>query len=612
METTISVDKIKLVIWDLDETLWNGTISEGSVEIVEEFASFIKNTIDSGIMHSICSKNDYCTVKGKLEEYGLWEFFVFPSINWEPKGNRIKGIIDSMNLRAENVLFIDDNIQNIKEALYFNENMMALLPSEALPITKHTFPKTDLEHKRLKQYKVLEAKVESQRDYSSNEDFLMSCNINVTIHRDCTENLDRLHELAMRSNQLNYTKNRCSKEELMALFCDTSVDSGYVTVSDRFGDYGIVGFFCIRDNKAIHYLFSCRTLGMLVEQYVYMQLNCPEIHVIGGVVTELNKSDIPKWINQIQNAAPDAQKESVESTHSILFKGPCDISQVFSFIKENDNIKHEFTYVNDVGLSIAGHNHCAQIASSLIMTQEERDTILSQCIWFDENSFQTQLRHKQFDYLVLSMVTDASLGLYRHKATNKYVAFYCRKYDITREEYLKKYENDVLRPSKLEYSSKDLESFLMNFEHVPNENFEVTIQSLSAIYEILTRSKTKLVLLLGSERKYPGETSFTYQDREKEHAKLNACIRAWAKDKEDVILMPIDQYITDDKCFLDTINHFKKIVYYRVAKDLVGHLNRDEKIEVCNKGILYKQIIKQKLRSIVRVIKNAIKWRKTR
>lgn len=610
MENQVSIDKIKLVIWDLDETLWSGTISEGTVEIVEEFASFIKITTDAGIVHSICSKNDFDIAKKKLQEYKLWEYFVFPSINWESKGGRIKNIISSMNLRAENVLFIDDNIQNIKEALFYNEKMMVLLPTEALSITKHIFPQNDIEHKRLKQYKVLEAKNESQKNYTSNEEFLLSCNIKVTIYTDCIAHIDRLHELLMRSNQLNYTKNRCSKEELLTLFNDTSIYSGYVTVSDNFGDYGIVGFFCIKDNKAIHYLFSCRILGMLVEQYVYMQLNCPEIEVVGEVVTILNKWDVPVWINNAHNNTNTGlkrQKDQAIPTHSILFKGPCDISQVFSFIKENDYIKHEFTYVNDYGLSIEGHNHCAQIASSITMSQNEKDKILSQCFWLDKNCFDTELHDVKFDYVVLSMVTDASLGLYRHKETNKYVAFYCRKYDVTHKEYFSKFENNVLKPSRLAYDLKDCELFFDNFEYVPNDDFEVTLQSISIIHEALESKKTKLILLLGSEREYPGEVSFTYRDREKEHKKLNSRIRLWAENKDDVILIPIDNYVADDKCFLDTINHFKKIVYYRMAQDLISILSKNESMEICDKGTLYKQIIKEKLRPIVRVIKNAIK-----
>ena len=317
MKEMISVEKIKLIIWDLDDTLWMGTISEGEVKAVGAFVSLIQKTTDAGIVHSICSKNDFGVAKQKLQEIGIWDFFVFPSINWEPKGNRIKTLIADMKLRPENVLFIDDNLQNLKEAAFYCEHLMTLSPEKALELAEYPFQKTDPQHKRLKQYKVLEAKMENQKEYSSNEDFLFSCNIQVSIQKDCLSQVDRLYDLAMRSNQLNYTKNRCSKDELIQTFKDPSVDSGYITVTDRFGDYGIVGFYCIniKENKAIHFLFSCRTLGMLVEQYVYMQLHCPEIDVVGGVVTALNDRDNPPWINQtIYPSTPPPQIQRVKRT----------------------------------------------------------------------------------------------------------------------------------------------------------------------------------------------------------------------------------------------------------------------------------------------------------
>ena len=114
---------------------------------------------------------------------------------------------------------------------------------------------------------------------------------------------------------------------------------------------------------------------------------------------------------------------------------------------------------------------------------------------------------------------------------------------------------------------------------------------------------TKLILLLGSERKYPGEVSYTYQDREKEHIKLNSMIRSWAEGKEDVVLLSFDNYLDSDKLFLDTINHFKKIVYFRMAKDLVRRLEKVESIEICDNSVLYKKILKEKIKHGVRIIK---------
>ena len=51
-------DKIKLVIWDLDETFWQGTFSEGNVEIPDQNRRLIALLTDIGIVNSICSKND--------------------------------------------------------------------------------------------------------------------------------------------------------------------------------------------------------------------------------------------------------------------------------------------------------------------------------------------------------------------------------------------------------------------------------------------------------------------------------------------------------------------------------------------------------------------------
>ena len=51
-------EKIKMIIWDLDETFWKGTLSEEDVMIPEENRSLIRKLTDAGIVNCICSKND--------------------------------------------------------------------------------------------------------------------------------------------------------------------------------------------------------------------------------------------------------------------------------------------------------------------------------------------------------------------------------------------------------------------------------------------------------------------------------------------------------------------------------------------------------------------------
>ena len=293
-ENKIELKNIKLIIWDLDETLWKGTISEEKVKIEPEILDFIENTLDIGIVHSICSKNEFEVAKNQLGKNKIWKYFVFPSIDWTAKGMRIQNIISRMNLRDTNVLFIDDNIQNLNEAKFYCKEIKTALPDQIKELNNQAkkIEKKDLNRKRLKQYKILEDKESLKVNYNSNEEFLKSCNIKVEINNNCLEEADRLHELLMRSNQLNYTKFRQDKNEFIKLLKDPEVNSGYVKVHDKFGDYGIVGLFSVKNNKAIHFLFSCRTLGMLIEQWVYKKIGCPEIDVVGEVVTKLNKKDL--------------------------------------------------------------------------------------------------------------------------------------------------------------------------------------------------------------------------------------------------------------------------------------------------------------------------------
>ena len=122
--TNMEWQSVKLIIWDLDETFWKGTISEGKVSKIQKNINFILDSTDMGIVHSICSKNDAIVVKQKLQEWAIWDYFVFPSVDWTNKGPRIKNIIKNMNLRAENVLFIDDNIQNLEEAKFYCPRLM--------------------------------------------------------------------------------------------------------------------------------------------------------------------------------------------------------------------------------------------------------------------------------------------------------------------------------------------------------------------------------------------------------------------------------------------------------------------------------------------------------
>jgi len=122
----MEIEKIKLVIWDLDNTFWSGNIKEGGIQLNSENIELVKSLTDCGIVNSICSKNTFEDVAGKLTELEMFDYFVFPSIDWTSKGQRINNLIKEMSLRAENVLFIDDEITNLEEAKQLKRKRMII------------------------------------------------------------------------------------------------------------------------------------------------------------------------------------------------------------------------------------------------------------------------------------------------------------------------------------------------------------------------------------------------------------------------------------------------------------------------------------------------------
>lgn len=126
---------VKLIVWDLDDTLWQGTLMYGDALILREaFVAYIKETAKHGVVHSLCSKNDFEPTKAYICSLGLWDLFVQPSINWEEKGARVKNIIEQLRLSPKDTLFIDDNASNLADALRCCEGLRTFTPEAFLEL----------------------------------------------------------------------------------------------------------------------------------------------------------------------------------------------------------------------------------------------------------------------------------------------------------------------------------------------------------------------------------------------------------------------------------------------------------------------------------------------
>lgn len=267
----------KLLIWDLDDTLWQGTLAEGDSPVLfDSRAQAIRELNERGVVSSICSKNDFAVARSQLEAFGLWEQFVFPEISFEPKGALVKRIVEDMQLRAPDVVFIDDNELNLREVEHAVPNITTidargeevdLFLDQLLEKTRH------VRKSRVQEYRILEQKRADRKETpGSNEDFLRSCDIVVALVRR-TDNLhyaERIEELINRTNQLNFTKSRVLPGSVPEYVIDVASNETYsVFVWDKYGYYGLVGFAAVEEKTRLrHFLFSCRTMNMGIESAV--------------------------------------------------------------------------------------------------------------------------------------------------------------------------------------------------------------------------------------------------------------------------------------------------------------------------------------------------------
>lgn len=614
----IDISAIKLIIWDLDDTFWEGTLSEGKISLPQTHIDLIKEITDCGVINSICSKNNENDVILELNKYDITDLFVFKSINWESKGARVSHIISDMGLRNVNVLFIDDNISNLKEVEFHNSGIITALPN-IIPQLIDFYskcPKKDISHKRLSQYKLLEQKRDDSYNYKSNEDFLRSCNIKVQINFSFESHIQRLHELSLRTNQLNFTKKRLSFNEFTESLKDNKC--AFITVQDRFGDYGVVGFFAINSNNVLeHFFFSCRTIGQGIEQFIYSKLGFPQLNIVGDVATELNNHSTPNWITE--TAASECEYiEQIDKSipqYLYLFKGPCDMSSMIGYLQLGNNVKTEFTFIDNLGRSIENHNHSAHIYGLKHFSQKQVETLKSECFFIDADNFESDIYKYKYKVIFLSTLIEGNYGLYRRIGTNEIIAYGHYDYPLTDINYWEKYINQTIPTYNYSITKSDLELFSAKYEYIGRTTPKMYIEFIDYLLSTIDK-KTTLCFILGSEIAYNYEVESTYNDRASYHIELNRAIKEYAAKNSRIQYIELTKYIRSQNDFTNNINHFKPNVYYAFAKDVLSIIKNygDNKDHISRnyKRFIYKrylQPIRSRIpQSVINILKPIYKF----
>jgi len=265
--------KVKCVIWDLDNTLWDGVLIEKDIVTPKpELVTLIKALDSKGIVNSIASKNNEEQVIAVLEKAGIADLFVFNKINWDPKSQNIQKTIKGMNINANTFVLVDDNPFEREEVKSVIPEITCIDPSEVLAYSKterFDVPISEESAKRRETYKMLEQLNKEQESWTGNIDsFLLNCQITLTISSPTDNNILRCYELLQRTNQLNSSGRRLSMEELRDIVGSPDYNCYVMESSDKFGSYGIVGFMIVKvsDTPCItDFVISCRVANKKIE-----------------------------------------------------------------------------------------------------------------------------------------------------------------------------------------------------------------------------------------------------------------------------------------------------------------------------------------------------------
>ncbi|MDQ2180655.1 HAD-IIIC family phosphatase [Marinifilum sp. D714] len=572
------MESIKLIIWDLDETFWKGTLSEEGIIPINENIQLIKHLSSRGIINSIASKNEFETAKAKLLELGVWDYFVFPQINWNPKGKNVKQIISSAQLRPANVLFLDDNHLNLAEVEFYNQGIFTKEPDFIPEISKHKAftGKDDTALTRLQQYKILEEKEKEKEHFSDNIHFLESSDIHLAIIENLEPIIDRIHELINRTNQINYTKKRIDKNELEVLLKDSDYECKAVKVKDRFGEYGIVGFYALlkRKNQLEHFLFSCRSMNIGLEQYMYAKLNFPELQRVGDVTVELNSKDHPHWIKEVNDWTNDNQNKGSSST-KIFLKGACDLRQMAHYLSYKDlEVDTEYNNVNQNNHPIP-KAHTEILLQSESLDEESKSELIASFPFLDQQVFDTDVFSSNYDILVYSLLVDYTMDLYQSKSSGIKIPY---------ESY-----SDFVNESKAEFVARCKKHEFKNMNEVFYDFFSTEYDFIGQITEnqliknlktIRKKVKKPIIFINGAEVDTPAANKSEYGKARIRHEKMNNALEQFCNSHKDTYILDVREFISETD-INHSIRHYKRSVYENMANELISTIEniKEQKLE---------------------------------
>jgi FkbH-like protein len=285
----------KLVLLDLDDTLWGGIVGDlgweklrlgGHDPIGESFVEFqrgLKSLKQRGVVLGLVSKNEESVALEALRSHP--EMLLRPDdfagwrINWEDKARNIADLVEELNVGLQSVVFIDDNPverdrvrQVLPEVLVPDWPGDKLLYAQALAQLRcFDLPAISAEDQgRTQMYVADRARKDLAQSLESVDDWFRKLEIRITAEALTQANLTRAAQLFNKTNQMNLATRRLTAEQLWEWARQPGRRLWTLRVADRLGDSGLVGIVSL-DGQAgrgeiVDFILSCRVFGRRVEE----------------------------------------------------------------------------------------------------------------------------------------------------------------------------------------------------------------------------------------------------------------------------------------------------------------------------------------------------------
>ena len=293
--------KKKLIIVDLDNTLWKGTLGDDSINginidrsdaIGSVFRSVQKILLDlknKGFLLAICSKNNKDLALSALFEKGKSIFsksdIVSYRINWEPKSKNIIEICNELNISLMDTIFIDDSDYECDEVRHncigisifkvpknifkYPVNMSKSELFHLNYLTKEDKDRTKSYQENIKRNELFKDK---SNKINSKDDWIRSLNLVLETQKISlnNKNIPRVIQLFNRTNQFNLSGRKFNDSSFFDILNKDNHTYYFGQSSDRIGNEGIISTlgFQVKNKQIVieDYILSCRVFGKYIEE----------------------------------------------------------------------------------------------------------------------------------------------------------------------------------------------------------------------------------------------------------------------------------------------------------------------------------------------------------